>query len=52
MTPHQERELAAVRESDEALLAFARMLDSLSLWPSFFRHPFPDMPLVMAAVPG
>lgn len=33
---HQERELAVEREINEALLAFARMLDSLSPWPGFF----------------
>jgi hypothetical protein len=36
---HQERELAVEREINEALLAFARMLDSLSPWPGFFRWP-------------
>jgi hypothetical protein len=35
-TPQQERELAAAREINEELLAFARMLDSVSPWPGFF----------------
>ena len=34
-TPQDQR-LAAAREANEALLAFARMLDALPLWPGFF----------------
>jgi hypothetical protein len=36
VTPQEKRELAAARETNEALLAFARMLDSLSRCPGFF----------------
>ena len=32
----QEQRLAAAREANEVLLAFARMLDSLWLCPGFF----------------